>query len=94
MTESSMHDARDAEHQRLFEGGEHPALVETHNGVTIRRCQAKVRCGEPVGVAHEVAIRRRPVDLTESADRKLERDANVFVPELLMPEPAAQERSA
>jgi hypothetical protein len=30
----------------------------------------------------------RPVDLTEAADRKLEREANVFAAELLMPEPA------
>jgi IrrE N-terminal-like domain len=29
----------------------------------------------------------RPVDLTESADRRLEREANVFAAELLMPEP-------
>jgi Zn-dependent peptidase ImmA (M78 family) len=30
----------------------------------------------------------RPVDLTEAADRSLEREANVFAAELLMPEPA------
>jgi Zn-dependent peptidase ImmA (M78 family) len=29
----------------------------------------------------------RPVDLTEAADRTLEREANVFAAELLMPEP-------
>jgi hypothetical protein len=33
----------------------------------------------------------RPVDLTESADRALEREANVFAAELLMPEPAVRE---
>jgi hypothetical protein len=30
----------------------------------------------------------RPIDLTDSADRSLEREANVFAAELLMPEPA------
>jgi hypothetical protein len=30
----------------------------------------------------------RPIDLTEAADRSLEREANVFAAELLMPEPA------
>jgi hypothetical protein len=33
----------------------------------------------------------RPVDLTEAADRTLEREANVFAAELLMPEPAVRE---
>jgi IrrE N-terminal-like domain len=33
----------------------------------------------------------RAVDLTESADRALEREANVFAAELLMPEPAVRE---
>ena len=32
----------------------------------------------------------RPVDLTESADRTLEREANVFAAELLMPEQAVR----
>jgi hypothetical protein len=32
----------------------------------------------------------RPVDLTEAADRALEREANVFAAELLMPEPAVR----
>ena len=32
----------------------------------------------------------RPVDLTEAADRTLEREANVFAAELLMPEPAVR----
>jgi len=32
----------------------------------------------------------RPVDLTEAADRKLEREANVFAAELLMPEPGVR----
>src|SRR5919198_2119559 len=30
----------------------------------------------------------RPIDLTQAADRSLEREANVFAAELLMPEPA------
>ena len=34
----------------------------------------------------------RPVDLTEAADRTLEREANVFAAELLMPEPAVRRR--
>jgi hypothetical protein len=33
----------------------------------------------------------RPVDLTEAADRTLEREANVFAAELLMPERAVRE---
>jgi Zn-dependent peptidase ImmA (M78 family) len=33
----------------------------------------------------------RPVDLTEAADRTLERDGNVFAAELLMPEPVLRE---
>ena len=33
----------------------------------------------------------RPVDLTDAADRGLEREANVFAAELLMPEPAVRE---
>jgi hypothetical protein len=33
----------------------------------------------------------RPVDLTEAADRRLEREANVFAAELLMPERAVRE---
>jgi Zn-dependent peptidase ImmA (M78 family) len=33
----------------------------------------------------------RPIDLTEAADRSLEREANVFAAELLMPEPAVRE---
>jgi hypothetical protein len=32
----------------------------------------------------------RPIDLTEAADRQLEREANVFAAELLMPEPAVR----
>lgn len=33
----------------------------------------------------------RPVDLTEAADRSLEREANIFAAELLMPEAAVQD---
>ena len=33
----------------------------------------------------------RPVDLTDAADRALEREANVFAAELLMPEPPVRE---
>ena len=32
----------------------------------------------------------RPIDLTEAADRSLEREANIFAAELLMPEPAVR----
>ncbi|MBA3400407.1 MAG: ImmA/IrrE family metallo-endopeptidase, partial [Actinobacteria bacterium] len=32
----------------------------------------------------------RPVDLTDAADRTIEREANVFAAELLMPEPAVR----
>jgi RNA polymerase sigma factor (sigma-70 family) len=52
-----MHDARDAEDQRLFEAGEYSALVESYYGVIIRRCQAKVRFGDPIDAAHEVVVR-------------------------------------
>jgi|SRR5579884_2591716 len=37
-------------------------------------------------VANPLASYCRPVDLTEAADRSLEREANVFAAELLMPE--------
>jgi RNA polymerase sigma factor (sigma-70 family) len=53
----AMHDARDAEDTRLLEAGEYSALVESYYGVIIRRCQAKVRHGDPVDVAHEVVVR-------------------------------------
>ncbi|MDW8339435.1 MAG: sigma-70 family RNA polymerase sigma factor [Thermoleophilia bacterium] len=56
-TLSSMHDARDAEDQRLLEAGELTALVESYYGVIIRRCQAKVRVGDPLDVAHDIAVR-------------------------------------
>ena len=36
----------------------------------------------------------RPVDLTDAADRALEREANVFAAELLMPEPAVRAAQA
>ena len=52
-----MHDARDAEDQRLLDAGEYSALVESYYGVIIRRCQAKVHYGDPVDVAHEVVLR-------------------------------------
>jgi RNA polymerase sigma factor (sigma-70 family) len=52
-----MHDARDAEDQRLLNAGEYSALVESYYGVIIRRCQAKVRDGEAVDVAHDVVVR-------------------------------------
>jgi len=57
VTSPSMHDARDAEDQRLLEAGEHSALVESYYGVIIRRCQAKVRYGDPIDVAHDVVVR-------------------------------------
>ena len=44
------------------------------------------------GRAHSLAPSYcRPVDLTDAADRSLEREANVFAAELLMPEPAVGE---
>lgn len=52
-----MHDARDAEDQRLLEGGEHAALLESYYGVIIRRCLAKVHDGRAHDVAHEVVVR-------------------------------------
>src|SRR5206468_1739595 len=41
--------------------------------------------------ANPAASYCRPVDLTEAADRSLERDANIFAAELLMPEPAVRQ---
>ena len=44
-----------------------------------------------VGAAHPAPVFCRAKDLSEDADRVLERDANVFAAELLMPEPAVRE---
>jgi hypothetical protein len=40
--------------------------------------------------AHPAVSYCRPIDLTEAADRSLEREANVFAAELLMPEAAVR----
>jgi IrrE N-terminal-like domain len=40
---------------------------------------------------HEAPVYCRAPDLTPDADRQLEREANVFAAELLMPEPAVRE---
>ena len=53
-----MHDARDAEDNRLLESGEYAALVESYYGVILDRSRIKVRReDEAVAVAAEVAIR-------------------------------------
>jgi RNA polymerase sigma factor (sigma-70 family) len=58
LTTSSMHDARDAEDQRLLEAGELSLLVESYYGVMLDRCRARVWPeADAVGVAAEVAIR-------------------------------------
>jgi hypothetical protein len=44
-----------------------------------------------LGQATAQPVYCRAVDLTESADRTLEREANVFAAELLMPEPAVRQ---
>jgi Zn-dependent peptidase ImmA (M78 family) len=44
-----------------------------------------------LGQATAQPVYCRAVDLTESADRTLEREANVFAAELLMPEPAVRD---
>ena len=43
-----------------------------------------------VGVPEPAVSYCRPVDLSDAADRTLEREANVFAAELLMPEPAVR----
>lgn len=52
-----MHDARDAEDQRLLEAGEYSALLESYYGVIVRRCQARVHDGRALDVAGEVVVR-------------------------------------
>ncbi len=53
-----MHDARDAEDQRLLEAGEFSLLVESYYGVILDRCRARVWPeADAIGVAAEVAIR-------------------------------------
>ena len=53
-----MHDARDAEDQRLLEAGEFPLVVESYYGVMLDRCRARVWPeADAVAVAAEVAIR-------------------------------------
>jgi hypothetical protein len=43
---------------------------------------------------HEAPIYCRAADVAPDADRQLEREANVFAAELLMPEPAVRQESA
>src|SRR3990172_9943596 len=58
VTTSSMHDARDAEDQRLLAAGELSLLVESYYGVMLDRSRARVWPeAAAVGVAAEVAIR-------------------------------------
>jgi len=58
LTTSSMHDARDAEDQRLLDAGELSLLVESYYGVMLDRCRARVWPeADAIGVAAEVAIR-------------------------------------
>ena len=52
-----MHDARDAEDQRLLDAGEFSLLVESYYGVILDRCRLKVRDPDRVDVAHEVVLR-------------------------------------
>ena len=58
LTTSSMHDARDAEDQRLLDAGELSLLVESYYGVMLDRCRARVWPeDDAIAVAAEVAIR-------------------------------------
>ena len=58
LTTSSMHDARDAEDQRLLDAGEFTLLVESYYGVMLDRCRARVWPeADAIAVAAEVAIR-------------------------------------
>jgi RNA polymerase sigma factor (sigma-70 family) len=58
LTTSSVHDARDAEDQRLLEAGEYARLVETYYGVIVKRCQARTKSdGAAFDVAADVVIR-------------------------------------
>jgi Zn-dependent peptidase ImmA (M78 family) len=43
---------------------------------------------------HAAPLYCRDVDVSEAADRQLEREANVFAAELLMPEPAVRAKYA
>jgi RNA polymerase sigma factor (sigma-70 family) len=53
-----MHDARDAEDQRLLDAGEFSLLVESYYGVMLDRCRARVWLeADTIAVAAEVAIR-------------------------------------
>lgn len=53
-----MHDARDAEDERLLAAGEHQRLVESYYGVVLDRCRARLRDeGDAIDVAAEVAVR-------------------------------------
>lgn len=53
-----MHDARDAEDNRLLEAGELALLVESYYGVMLDRCRARVWPEDgAIAVAAEVAIR-------------------------------------
>ena len=53
-----MHDARDAEDNRLLEAGEHARVVEAYYGLILGRCRARVWDeADAIGVAAEVVIR-------------------------------------
>ncbi len=53
----SMHDARDAEDQRLLEAGEYMRLLESYYGVIVDRCRARVPAQDALDVAANVVVR-------------------------------------
>ena len=53
-----MHDAQDAEDQRLLEAGDYQQLVESYYAVIIKRCQARTRNDTDAwDIASEVVVR-------------------------------------
>jgi RNA polymerase sigma factor (sigma-70 family) len=55
---SSMHDARDAEDNRLLASGEYSLLVQSYYGLILGRCRARIWDeADAIGVAAEVVIR-------------------------------------
>jgi hypothetical protein len=73
------------------------AAEAEHDGTPIRRHRFTIahELGHWIchclGVANPKPTYCRPVDVSAAADRTIEREANVFAAELLMPEPAVRE---
>ncbi len=74
-----------AERRVVLRGGEPPSRQRFTLAHELGHWVCQVREG------HEAPVYCRAADVSPTADRALEREANVFAAELLMPEPAVRE---